>query len=131
MLKHKGAACRAAGGGDGLPSSTARNFAKVLMPVAVLKRLTVVSGAALDVANLGALFLLHTGFPESLAELQSRLDRQLLDEDWFPWLLAASAFPVVGAAGAVGLWRWALWLYCLFLVPCIGAQWLGTHPSRR
>ena len=107
-------------------------------------RLTLVVGAALDIVGLGALFLQQTGeyrgdLPVDLPSLRSRLDHTLLDHDWFPWLVAASVFPVLGAAGAVCLWRPLLWLYCAFLVACIGAhaRWtcgalaalLGSHAA--
>ena len=99
-------------------------------------RLTLVVGAALDIVGLGALFLQQTGeyrgdLPVDLPSLRSRLDHTLLDDGLFPWLVAASVFPVLGAAGAVCLWRPLLWLYCAFLVACIGepGPWRHSWPS--
>lgn len=88
-------------------------------------RLTIVAGAALDIVGLGVLFLQQTGesrgdFPADMPSLKSRLNHKLVDDDWFPWLVAASVFPVLGATGAICLWRPLLCLYCAFLVSCIG-----------
>ena len=87
-------------------------------------RLTIVAGATLDLVNLGVLFLQQTGkrgaFAADLTSLKSRLNHELVDDDWCPWLVAASAFPILGAAGAVCLWGPLLWLYCAFLLSCIG-----------
>lgn len=105
-----------------------------------MSRLSLVVGAAFDVAGLGVLFLQQTGeyrgdLPADLPSLGSRLGHTL-DHDWFPWLVAASVFPVLGATGAVCLWRPLLWLYCAFLVACIGervhhglAALLGSAPD--
>ena len=101
-----------------------------------MSRLTLVVGAALDIVGLGMLFLQQTGeyrgdLPADLPSLRSRLDHTLLNHDWFPWLVAASVFPVLGATGAVCLWRPLLWLYCAFLVACIGepGPWRHSWPS--
>lgn len=83
-------------------------------------RLTIVGAAAIDVVLLGVLFLQLTEFPADLSLLRAQLNSELLDEAWFPWLVVGAAFPAVGAMGAIGVWRWALWLYCAFLVGCIG-----------
>ena len=97
-----------------------------------MSRFTLVIGAAIDIVGLGVLFLQQTGeyrgdLPAGLPSLGSRLDRSF-DDGWFPWLVAASVFPVLGATGAVCLWRPLLWLYCAFLVACIGghAPWTWT-----
>ena len=103
-----------------------------------MSRLSLVVGAAFDVMGLGVLFLQQTGeyrgdLPADLPSLGSRLGHTL-DHDWFPWLVAASVFPVLGAAGAVCLWRPLLWLYCAFLVACIGERvhdGPGSAPGQR
>ena len=97
-----------------------------------MSRLSIVVGAALDIVGLGMLFLQQTGeyrgdLPADLPSLRSRLDHTLLNHDWFPWLVAASVFPVLGATGAVCLWRPLLWLYCAFLVACIGEPGPWQH----
>lgn len=107
------------------PAPVARAVAAPALSMS--SRLTLVVGAALDIVGLGALFLQQTGeyrgdLPVDLPSLRSRLDHTLLDDGLFPWLVAASVFPVLGAAGAVCLWRPLLWLYCAFLVACIGAH---------
>ena len=63
-----------------------------------------------------------TEFPDDWEALQARVSAELFNERLFQLALVASIFPVVGAVGAIGLWRWALWLYCLFLVACIGLR---------
>ena len=103
-----------------------------------MTRLSLVVGAAFDVVGLGVLFLQQTGeyrgdLPADLPSLGSRLGHTL-DHDWFPWLVAASVFPVLGATGAVCLWRPLLWLYCAFLVACIGERvhdGPGSTPGQR
>ena len=103
-----------------------------------MSRLSLVVGAAFDVMGLGVLFLQQTGeyrgdLPADLPSLGSRLGHTL-DHEWFPWLVAASVFPVLGATGAVCLWRPLLWLYCAFLVACIGERvhdGPGSAPEQR
>ena len=96
-------------------------------------RLTIVGAAAVDIVLLGVLFLQLTEFPEDLSSLRSQLNSELLDEAWFPWLVVGSAFPALGAIGAIGVWRWALWTYCTFLVGCIGETptAMSHHSSSR
>lgn len=91
-------------------------------PVPGSTRLTIVGAAAVDIVLLGVLFLQLTEFPEDLSSLRAQLNTELLNEAWFPWLVVGSAFPALGAIGAIGVWRWALWLYCAFLVGCIGLR---------
>ena len=106
------------------------------MPPAL--RLSLVCGAVFDVVMLGVLVLQQIGFPEELdAEVGLALSMEMFGSPWFQYAAGASAFPLLGAVGAICLWRWALWLYCIFLVACIGvcsahkAARAKTRPSRR
>ena len=82
---------------------------------------------------LGVLVLQQIGFPEELdAEVGLALSMEMVRSPWFQYAAGASAFPLLGAVGAICLWRWALWLYCIFLVACIGVCLTHTRrPARK
>uniref|UniRef100_A0A7S0J2A2 Uncharacterized protein n=1 Tax=Calcidiscus leptoporus TaxID=127549 RepID=A0A7S0J2A2_9EUKA len=88
------------------------------------KRMTVLVLALFDLIAVVALFfqLSSAGFPTTLDMVSDALDSHTLQDFWFIPAAVASAFPIIGALGAILLWQHLLWTYCGYLVGLISLR---------